>query len=151
MAILAKFLTCFLMISQMATAQNITSTVNMSDKKPLSIQTLPQFQLFYFWATWCPDCKEKITSDLSIYKKPNLELIAIATDKDMEKVTDYLKVNKVAVPIYFDEKKELQKYFKVFSVPTVVLAEKNENSFRIIHQVTGTDWSEIKAKIKDLK
>ena len=131
-------------------AQNFSTTMNAQTNSKLEVSTLPKYQIFYFWATWCPDCKEKITSDLSHFKNKNLDLIAISTDKDPSKIKSYAEKNNLKISVYYDENKEIQKYFKIFSVPTAVLTEKKGSNFEILEQVSGMDWTKIKTKLETL-
>ena len=130
---------------------DLSTAINIKDQQNIAQALKKKYQVFYFWATWCPDCKEKMTSDLSSYESTQVELLSVATDKDREKILDYLKANKVSVPVFYDQEKKIQKYFKVFAVPTVILAEKAENGFKVIYQVSGSDWSELSQLVKERK
>lgn len=77
--------------------------------------------LIYFWATWCPDCKDKLTSvfrDSQLYQRFNV--ILLATDKDPQKVRHFVEKNKIEPFVFLDPDRRLQKELKVFSVPSLV-------------------------------
>ena len=100
-------------------------------------------KIFYFWATWCPDCKEKFKSDLSKYDQNGRQLVTIPTDKDLQKIRDYVVKNNLKWPVAFDGEKFFQKQFKVFGVPTVVLAKLEDEKWIIEKTISGADWSEL--------
>lgn len=93
---------------------------------PLEISQTKEFSseketLIYFWATWCPDCKDKLTSvfkDPLLYQRYNV--ILLATDKDPQKVKHFVEKNKIEPFVYLDPDRRLQKELKVFSVPSLV-------------------------------
>ena len=42
--------------------------------------------LLYFWATWCPDCKEKLAKEFpKLQLPPQVELVTVNTDKDIDR------------------------------------------------------------------
>ncbi len=100
-------------------------------------------QIFYFWATWCPDCKAKLKSDLSKYEKDPVQLVTIPTDKDFDKISDYLEKNEIRWSVLVDQEKYLQKLFKVYSVPTAVLAKFEAGQWKVEKMISGTNWEQI--------
>lgn len=100
-------------------------------------------QLFYFWATWCPDCKAKLKSDLSKYEKGSVQLVTIPTDKDFDKISEYVDKNEIKWSVVVDQEKYLQKFFKVFSVPTAVLAKYENGEWKVGKIISGANWGEI--------
>lgn len=133
-----------------AMAQDFSTTRNVKTEQIFSVEPATKYQIFYFWATWCPDCRDKLASDLSKYSNKTFTLSAISTDKDLEKIQDYLKQNSVQIPIFHDSEKKIQKHFKVFSVPTVVLVVKNGSQFDPLLTISGKDWSDLNSKIDQI-
>jgi len=147
------FLTVFAvthLLPQMAGASNLDTLQNIQTQKLLKEESQKSHVLIYFWATWCPDCKAKLTSDLSAYTKKQVAMIAISTDKDKSKVEQYLSKNKVNLPVYLDADKKLQKELKVFSVPTVVLLQRTAAGYNLVLRVDGRDWSQLDKKLEEL-
>ena len=104
--------------------------------------------MLYFWATWCPDCKEKITGDLATVASAKAQVYAVATDKDSEKIKDYLKANKVLVPVLEDNEKRFQKLAKVFAVPTVIVFKKVGSNYEQVFEKSGAGADEIRAQVQ---
>ncbi|OGW25876.1 MAG: hypothetical protein A2X59_12945 [Nitrospirae bacterium GWC2_42_7] len=109
--------------------------------------------LLNFWATWCPPCKHEMPSFNKLYtemKAQGLEIIAISTDDSISYVKDYLRKNSFDFKILMDEKRITSKQYKVFSMPTTFLIDRNGI---IIEKFHGEyDWTdpEIKKKIEKL-
>ena len=139
-----------MLTSQISFAQNYDQTLNLKTNKKLT-EEINEYQVFYFWATWCPDCKEKLKSDLSTYQQKNISLATLSIEKDREKIQKFVEKNKLAYSVYFDPEKTLQKQFKIFSVPSVVLAKKSGTTFEVIESVVGTDWTAINLAISKIK
>lgn len=97
-------------------------------------------QILYFWATWCPDCKEKLTSTFQksdLYKK--FDVYLIATDKDLEKIAHFQKKFQIPERVFVDQDKVFQKQLKVFSVPTFVRIKKTDKGYQVITKQSGGD------------
>lgn len=119
------------------------SISDIESLKPLGSMTAahklsPKDKILYFWATWCPDCKEKLTS---VFKRSALfdkyDIYLIATDKDHEKIQHYQKKNSVEDRVFLDEERALQKKLGVFSVPTIVRLKTSGTGLVITAQQAG--------------
>lgn len=97
-------------------------------------------KILYFWATWCPDCKEKLTS---VFQKEEIfnkfDVYLVATDKDIKKIEHFQNKNNLKKRVVTDPDKQLQKLLKVFSVPTFIRLKKDSNKFVIQAQQSGGD------------
>ena len=109
--------------------------------------------LLNFWATWCPPCKYEMPSFNKLYKEmkaQGLEVIAVSTDDSISYVKDYLSKNSMDFKILMDEKHSVTKQYKVFSMPTTFLIDRNG---LIIEKFYGEyEWTDpdIKKKIEKL-
>ncbi len=129
----------------------LKKSINLKTAQSLSNEKKSSYQVFYFWATWCPDCKEKLKKDLHQYQNDVTDFSTFSIEKDKDRITAFIEKNKIAYPVYFDTDKELQKQLKVFSVPTVVLAQITQNEIKIIKTISGKDWSALDQEIEILK
>ncbi|MBI5641535.1 MAG: TlpA family protein disulfide reductase [Nitrospirae bacterium] len=109
--------------------------------------------LLNFWATWCPSCKAEMPSLNSLYnemKPRGLEIVAVSTDKSLNDVKGYLSKKGLDFLVLMDESRSVTKQYKVFSLPTTFLIDKNGI---IVEKFYGDyDWTEqeIKQKIEKL-
>lgn len=118
----------------------------LAQLKPLNTQASPSAgssqkdKILYFWATWCPDCKDKLTSvfkDEDLYKK--FDVYLIATDKDLEKVKHFQAKHSIHPQVFTDEERALQKNLGVFSVPTIVRLTHNQKNLVVSNKQSGGD------------
>jgi len=109
--------------------------------------------LLNFWATWCPPCKAEMPAMNRLYheiKARGFEIIAVSTDTSLSTIRDYLAKNRVDFPILHDEKKSVSKQYRVFSMPTTFLIDRNGT---IVEKFYGEyDWtdSDVRKQIEKL-
>jgi len=150
-SIFLSVLVTLLTYSHISMANDITLT-NLATGAAMNLDTeAKRPRVFYFWATWCPDCKAKLKSDLSRYNSNGLDLITLPTDKDVEKIKEYVRLHDIKWTVALDANRALQKRFKVFSVPTVVIARYENSEWIPDAIVTGTNWEKIDQQIRQQK
>jgi cytochrome c biogenesis protein CcmG, thiol:disulfide interchange protein DsbE len=109
--------------------------------------------LLNFWATWCPPCKAEMPAMNKLYneiKARGFEVVAVSTDNSLSTIRDYLAKNRVDFPILHDEKKSVSKQYRVFSMPTTFLIDRNGT---IVEKFYGEyDWtdSDVRKQIEKL-
>jgi len=109
--------------------------------------------LLNFFATWCPPCKAEIPALNKLQRALNprgLEVIAVSTDRSVNDIKSFLEKNRVDFPILFDADRNVAKKYRVFSMPTTFLINRNGI---IVEKFYGEyDWteSETKGKIEKL-
>lgn len=109
--------------------------------------------LVNFWATWCPPCKAEMPSMNKLYnslKVRGLEIIAVSSDSSLSSIKDFLAKNRVDFLVLHDEKKTVTLQYKVFSLPTTFLIDRNG---LIVEKYYGEyDWTdpEVRSRIEKL-
>ncbi len=84
--------------------------------------------LLNFWATWCPPCKAEMPTMNKLYNEirgRGLEIIAVSTDNSLSTIRNYLAKNPLDFPVVHDEKNQLSRQYRVFSMPTTFLIDRN--------------------------
>jgi thiol-disulfide isomerase/thioredoxin len=108
-----------------------------------------EFKLLYFWATWCPNCKEKFNGALNEFKKvKNMDLILISTEKDSALVKNYVEKQNISDAVYLDRDKVLRKKLNIDAVPAWALVKRTTAGFEVVATDIGFDDAEVMAKIK---
>jgi cytochrome c biogenesis protein CcmG, thiol:disulfide interchange protein DsbE len=128
---------------------------DLNGEKVLSSAFKGRVVLLNFWATWCPSCIAELPSLSSLnkdkgLKAKGLEVIAVSTDGSATAVRDFLRKKGVDIRVLMDEKKSVARQFKVFSLPTTFLIDRQG---RIVEKFYGEyDWTdnEIRGKIERL-
>jgi len=122
--------------------------------KALSLSSLRgKVVLINFWATWCPPCKAEMPSMNKIYhemRAQGFEVIAVSTDNSLSTVKDFLARNRLDFPVLFDENKAVSRQYRVFSMPTTFLIDRNG---MIVEKFYGEeDWTDpaVRKKIDKL-
>ena len=103
--------------------------------------------LLNFWATWCPPCRAEMPALNRLYretKQRGLEIIAVSTDRSLDHVKDFTAKNKVDFIMLFDENRTAAKQYRVFSMPTTFLIDRNG---MVVEKFYGEyDWTEPETK-----
>ncbi len=84
--------------------------------------------LINFWATWCPPCRAEMPSLNRLHKdymNKGLVVLAVSTDRSVSSVKDFLGRNPVDFPVVMDSGSRVARQFKVFSLPTSFLVDRN--------------------------
>ncbi len=111
--------------------------------------------LVNFWATWCPPCRNEMPSLnrlFKAYKDQGLIVLAVSTDRSPSTVKDFLSRYPADFQVFMDADMQTSRRYRVFSMPTGFLLDKNGV---IIKRYLGEeDWDspEIRSEIiKTLK
>ena len=113
--------------------------INLSDYKGKLV-------IINFWATWCAPCKKEMPSLYKLHQNKNfknLEILAVNMDQPTNKVKIRKFLNNLNIQnleIFFDNKLNFVKEFKLRGMPTTVLINKKGEEFaRIIGEVNFQD------------
>jgi thiol-disulfide isomerase/thioredoxin len=112
-------------------------TLRTLDGKPVPFAPLKgKVLVLSFWATWCGPCRELEPEFIHIARayegNPGVSFFAVNTDEDETLVGPFVAREKWNVPILFAD--GLDDYFKVESLPTVVVLDQ---SGKITYRING--------------
>jgi thiol-disulfide isomerase/thioredoxin len=81
--------------------------------------------MLFFWATWCPSCKQQIPEleELQKAKGGQVNLIALSVDESEDALTRYMAKHPMDVPVYWGSQ-DLARKFRVEAIPTLVIFDK---------------------------
>jgi thiol-disulfide isomerase/thioredoxin len=90
-------------------------------KKPLFI---------FFWASWCPVCKEEIPLINRLAKEfgpQGMEFISInvAINDSEKKARHFMEKYQMRYPVFFDKEYRMTREFKIIGTPTIIIADKS--------------------------
>ncbi len=87
--------------------------------------TLKEFSgkslLLFFWATWCPACKEEFPLLEKFFEKQRgrFEMLTVAIDGEKEKrVKNIVKEQRITLPVLLDRKEAVARTYGVRMIPT---------------------------------
>ena len=141
-----------------------TASTASATSAPISIKELSQLKtldeknydgaagknlkLLYFWATWCPECKEKMKRPLKeVAANTNYNFLFINTEKDLGLVKNFVEKEQVPFHVLTDFDKSVRKSLKVFSVPQWVLLKRSGDSFEVLASESGFDYEKVKSLV----
>ena len=157
------FLFCFSIFSSIAQTNEDVPLNNLAiieKPKPISSIIFEDFSgnkinlkdyqgklvIINFWATWCAPCKKEMPSLYKLHQNKNfknLEILAVNMDQPTNKVKIRKFLNNLNIQnleIFFDNKLNFVKEFKLRGMPTTVLINKKGEEFaRIIGEVNFQD------------
>ncbi len=124
-------------------------TLKDMNDKAVSLSSLKgNVVLISFWATWCPPCRDEMPSFNRLYREfrnRGLAIVAVSTDRSASLVKDFLGKTPVDFPVLMDSDSKVARQFKVFSLPTTFLLDRNG---AIVQKYLGEEeWDS--AKIRD--
>lgn len=127
---------------------SVLAKLQSSSGTNYAVEPAKDYVLLYFWATWCPDCKEKLKGPLKeALDLKNTSFVAVNTEKDKDMVAHFLQRESINLPVFLDLEKEVRKSLKVFSVPQWVLLKKNKDKFELVATEVEFDLNKIKTHI----
>jgi peroxiredoxin len=115
-------------------------TLKDMNEKTFSLSSIKgNVVLINFWATWCPPCRGEMPSLNKLYREfrdKGLIVVAVSTDRSATPVKDFLDKKPVDFPVLMDSDNKVSRQFKVFSLPTTFLLDRNGT---IIHRYLGEE------------
>lgn len=101
-------------------------TLAALDGKTTKVTPAGQIIVLNFWATWCPPCREEMPELDSFAKKYDgkVTFYAINVEESVDKISAFLAQNKYSMPVLPDLKGEVAKTFRINSIPTTLVIDK---------------------------
>jgi thiol-disulfide isomerase/thioredoxin len=101
-------------------------------------------KLLYFWASWCPNCKESMKTKLVDLKNAKIDVVTVNVDEDIKRAQHYIEEEKVEFPVIRDEEKKLRQVLKIFAVPSWAVLKKEKDQWVVKASEVGNDFNQIK-------
>ncbi len=84
--------------------------------------------IIFFWATWCPNCHEKIdklSKSATEMKNKGIQIILVDIGENAKAVDSYVKRNKVPYDVFLDENSKVAEDYDIIGVPTFFFVGKD--------------------------
>lgn len=81
--------------------------------------------MLFFWATWCPSCKQEIP-ELEAFQKTHgdkVNIIALSVDDNLQALEKYAAKHPMDLSVYWGGQ-ELARNYQVEAIPTLVIFDK---------------------------
>jgi thiol-disulfide isomerase/thioredoxin len=149
------FVAFILSITSLASANDV---VSLDQLKPLGTEQTKisdEHVLIYFWASWCPECREKFANGtlVGIQKEfPQTKIITVNADRDPARGKAFADAEKITLPIFRDDDRSLAKGLKIFGVPAwAVLNRSKDGLWNVQKSATGIDLAEVHAELRKIQ
>lgn len=78
--------------------------------------------IVFFWATWCPHCREqlkKLNDEAAQYKSKNIKIILVDVGEQSPIVESYAKKNNLQFNVFLDVESKVAEDYEIIGVPTM--------------------------------
>ena len=94
--------------------------------------------IVFFWATWCPHCREAL-EDLNNRKdqlaQKGIKVILVDLGESIEEVRPHIQKNKIGFEVFLDEDTSLAEAYGIIGVPTFFLLNKDGMVQAVEHEL----------------
>lgn len=95
-------------------------------------QTLTEFRdgkkvIVFFWATWCPHCREQLSAmNLKVdeMNQKGIKIAAVDLGENEKTARNFLKNKNIKLDIFVDEKSLTEELYNLIGVPTLVFIDE---------------------------
>lgn len=94
--------------------------------------------IVFFWATWCPHCREQLkdfNTKHELFAADQVKLAVIDLAENKKQVEKYLKKNNIELEVFLDVDGELEAKYQVMGVPTFYFINKEGNVTAVRHSL----------------
>lgn len=109
--------------------------------------------LVNFWATWCGPCREEIPALMKMRAElgnQGFEVIGINIDKEREKAAQFAQRLAIDYPVVFDERQDVINQYKVKSMPTSYLVDRDGTVRQVFYGYTAKKRAGMETAITNL-
>jgi peroxiredoxin len=126
---------------------------DMNNKKVSISNFKGKVVLLNFWATWCGPCIEEMPSLESLYhelKGDDFALLAVNLREKKKPVRQFLKKNKLTLPVLLDTHGQAMSSYGVWSIPATYIVDKK--GYLVGRAIGQRDWNSkaVKGLIRSL-
>lgn len=96
--------------------------------------------ILFFWATWCPHCRQQIPQlnrEAANMGKKGIKLLLIDLQEEAGKIKAYLNRTNTNLEVLLDEDVEVSDQYSVMGVPTYFLIDKKGIIRAVEHELPG--------------
>jgi peroxiredoxin len=104
------------------TADDFTLDTTKSSHVNMTSYRAGKKAIIFFWATWCPHCREAIkdlNTRIDDLKTKGIVIILVDLGESKENVEAYLKKANVTLEVFLDTEESLANPYAIMGVPTL--------------------------------
>ncbi len=105
-------------------------TLNTTSGQPMSLETFRQGApaVIFFWATWCPHCREGLRSlanEQQHFAQKGVKIILVNVEESPRTVKSFIEKYKIPYPVFFDENSQVAEQYAIIGLPTLFFVDKS--------------------------
>jgi len=84
--------------------------------------------IVFFWATWCPHCREALrdlTQQQKTIEAQGIRLALVDLGEPSESVKTHFQKNYITLDSFLDERSSLEKSYAIIGIPTFFFVDEN--------------------------
>lgn len=104
--------------------------------------------VLFFWATWCPHCREQLTQlneQASAIEQKGIKIILVDIGEPAELVREHVFRNKIAFEVLLDENNSVSEEYGIIGVPTFYFINK-DGMVNVVEHALPENYDEILSK-----
>ncbi|MCA9399241.1 MAG: TlpA family protein disulfide reductase [Candidatus Omnitrophica bacterium] len=117
-------------------APDFTRTTTSGAQKNMTDFRDGQNAIIFYWATWCPHCREQL-KELNKQKADlearGIKLILVDVGENAAQVQSYLKKNKIDMEVFLDTDSALSDEYALIGVPSFFFVNKEGIVLDVLH------------------
>lgn len=105
-------------------------TLNTTSGEPMSLEMFRQGApaVIFFWATWCPHCREGLRSlakEQQDFAEKGVKIILVNVEESPRTVKSFIDKYKIPYPVFFDENSQVAEQYGIVGLPTLFFVNKS--------------------------
>lgn len=94
--------------------------------------------ILFFWATWCPHCREqlghleKLSSD---FEQKGIKVLLVDVGEGPGQVQAFIEKNKISFLVFLDQESKVSDQYELVGVPTFFLINKEGIVKSVVHSL----------------
>jgi len=128
-------------------APDFTLATVSGEKKNMTEFRNGDSAIIFFWATWCPHCREQLKSlndRADELKEKGIKLILVDLGEGQNQVRSFIEKQKINFEVFLDEDSSLTNIYDLIGVPTFFLVDREGIVQAVEHDIRD-DYEEILA------
>ena len=131
-------------------AAHAMPTVGLTDLDghPASLTHGKKLELVVFWATWCPECRDKLVNDLpKVNERSDVAVVTVNMDKESDRARAFVQKENIRLPVLRDEGKSLTQSLKIVAVPHWAVYRRDQKGEILVDSQDAFEWEKIKTAL----
>ncbi len=105
-------------------------TLNTTSGQTISLNEYRQNApaIVFFWATWCPHCRDELRTlakESEHFAKSGIKIVLVNVEESPRLVKSFMEKINLPYPVFLDEKSEISEQYGIIGLPTLFFVDKN--------------------------